>query len=227
MPDLQAFSMKTTRFATVVDEAGKPEPYTLWVSPEKDPEFRKALHDERVMTILREPATNKADVASVGYVEKPNALYLIFPRPLTGFKEMRIVGIKDDMFAPPKPRGKVVKPSEPKKQVIEAPRVARFIPLAPPPPVIETKPPPKARAEASTPPVEPPRPEPEPLPPEPKPLPKFRVSAVITSTVERTVEVTAKNQREAREAAAALVNDEPVDFSAGTRQVKIAKAVKT
>ena len=220
--------MKTTRFASVVDEAGRPEPYTLWVAPDKDPEFRKALHDERVMTILREPATNKADVASVGYVEKPNALYLIFPRPLTGFKEMRIVGIKDDMFAPPKPRGKVVKPSEPRKQVIEAPRVARFIPLAPPRPVIETKPPRKAApAEASTPPVEPERPEPEPLPPEPKPLPKFRVSAVITSTVERTVEVTAKNQREAREAAAALLKDESIGFSEGARQVKIVKAVKT
>jgi hypothetical protein len=115
MPDLRVLSMKTIRFATVVEKAGKPEAYTLWQDPEKDQDFQKALSDDRVMTII--PATTKADVASVGYVKQPNALYLIFPRPVTAFKENRIVGIKEDLLAPPKPKGEVVKVSEPKKQV--------------------------------------------------------------------------------------------------------------
>jgi hypothetical protein len=115
MPDLRVLSMKTIRFATVVEKAGKPEAYTLWQDPEKDQDFQKALSDDRVMTII--PATTKADVASVGYVKQPNALYLIFPRPVTAFKENRIVGIKEDLLALPKPKGEVVKVSEPKKQV--------------------------------------------------------------------------------------------------------------
>jgi hypothetical protein len=41
------------------------------------------------------------------------------------------------------------------------------------------------------------------------------------------IEVTAENQRQAREVTVALLEDESIDFSAGTRQVKIAKAVKT
>jgi hypothetical protein len=217
--------MKTIRFATVVEKAGKPEPYTLWLNPEKDQDFQKALREDRLMTVLREPASTKADVASVGYVNKPNALYLIFPQPLTDFKENRIVGIKADLLAAPKPKGEVVKVSEPKKQVFtpfKPPRTAVVTPSPKPSaPGIESHPQPEAG------PVIKPRPTVETPPPEPKPLPRFQVTASITSTVERSIEVTAKNQQEAREAAATLLNEESVDFSAGTKQVKIAKVAKT
>jgi hypothetical protein len=224
--------MKTIRFATVVEKAGKPEAYTLWQDPEKDQEFQKALSDDCVMTIIREPATTKADVASVGYVKQPNALYLIFPRPVTAFKENRIVGIKEDLLALPKPKGEVVKVSEPKKQVFtpfRPPRSAIVITPSPEPspaPVIEPRSQPAAKPVVKSPPTEPIQAV-EPSPPKPKPLPRFQVTASITGAVERTIEVTAKNRQEARESAAALLKDQSVDFSVGTRQVKIAKVAKT
>ena len=103
--------MKTTRFAKIVESSGKPQPYTLWTSPEKDPVFRKALKEDRVMTILHEPTGNKKETAVVGFVEKPNALFLVFPRSLESFRDQRVVGVKYDLLAMPAPMGKPVKAS--------------------------------------------------------------------------------------------------------------------
>ena len=37
--------VKSVRFTKVVETAGKPEPYTLWQDPDKDPEF----HEQRIV----------------------------------------------------------------------------------------------------------------------------------------------------------------------------------
>jgi hypothetical protein len=93
--------LKSARFASVVEDAGAPEPYTPWREPRKDREFQKALREERVMTVLQEPASNKADVALVGYLKKEHALYMVFPKSLEKFKDRRIVGLNYDLLAEP------------------------------------------------------------------------------------------------------------------------------
>lgn len=103
--------MKKTRFAKIVETSGKPQPYTLWTAPEKDAVFRKALKDDRVMTILHEPTAARKETAVVGFVEKPSALFLVFPRSVEAFRDQQIVGLKYNLLAAPPPRGKPVKSS--------------------------------------------------------------------------------------------------------------------
>jgi hypothetical protein len=35
--------VKTVRFSKIVEAAGKPEPYTLWLPPEEDRRFQSAI----------------------------------------------------------------------------------------------------------------------------------------------------------------------------------------
>lgn len=102
--------MKKTRFAKIVESSGKPQPYTLWTAPEKDSLFRKALKEDRIMTILHEPAGTRKETAVVGFVEKPNALFLLFPRSVEAFRDQQIIGVKYNLLAAP-PLGKPVKSS--------------------------------------------------------------------------------------------------------------------
>src|SRR6478672_2060777 len=48
---MKLLKVKTVRFGEVVDNAGKPEPYTLWQKPATDRHFQSALKNHRVMTI--------------------------------------------------------------------------------------------------------------------------------------------------------------------------------
>ena len=50
-PQMKLLTVKTVRFADVVEKAGKPEPYTLWQKPGADRHFQSALKNHRVMTI--------------------------------------------------------------------------------------------------------------------------------------------------------------------------------
>ena len=45
----------------------------------------------------------------MGYLKKPNASYLLFPKSLEPFADRRVVDLKYDLLTAPKPKGKPVK----------------------------------------------------------------------------------------------------------------------
>jgi len=87
--------MKTVRFTQVIEQSGQPEVYLLFMKPEKDPEFQKALKANRIMTVH---TGAKTDFGAVGYQGDAHAQILIFPRSLKGFEGKNVVGIKYDLL---------------------------------------------------------------------------------------------------------------------------------
>jgi hypothetical protein len=107
--------MKTARFAAVVEAAGKPDTHLLLISPEGKA-LQAAIRTHRVMTVHQELIGNKADHGTVDFEPGRARQFLIFPKSISKFKGIRIVGIKYDLLKagrPPKERAKSVK--EPKK----------------------------------------------------------------------------------------------------------------
>src|SRR3954469_10731609 len=60
-------SVKTVRFSEVVEKSGRPEPYTLWLDPESDADFQRALKHSRIMSVHQETVGSKADYGEIGY----------------------------------------------------------------------------------------------------------------------------------------------------------------
>jgi hypothetical protein len=92
---MKLLKVKTVRFADVVDQAGKPAPYTLWQKPGADRHFQSALKNNRVMTI-QQTATG-TEFGFVGFKQSKTGTYLLFPKSLMRHAEKRIVGIKWDL----------------------------------------------------------------------------------------------------------------------------------
>ena len=92
---MKLLKVKTVRFAEVVEKAGKPEPYTLWQKPTTDKQLQTALKNNRVMTIQQSDTGTEFGI--VGFKESKVARYLIFPKALKRFEDMRVVGIKWDL----------------------------------------------------------------------------------------------------------------------------------
>jgi hypothetical protein len=86
---------KTRRFADVVNEAGKPEPYTLWLKPTQDRHLQSEIKNRRVMTILKTDTGN--EFGMIGFKEQKGASYLVFPKSLKRFENNRIVGVNWDL----------------------------------------------------------------------------------------------------------------------------------
>jgi hypothetical protein len=125
--------VKTVRFASVVDKAGHPEPYTLWTDPKEDPHFQAALKAIRVLTVHQENVGAKADYGEVGF--KKGGSLLLFPKSLKRFEGARIIGIKYDLLEPEKtPPRKEAARRPPKKRTAppqgkEEPKPKHFPPL--------------------------------------------------------------------------------------------------
>ena len=83
---------KSTRFADVVQKAGKPEVYTLWQGLDKDRHFQSMIKNERVMTLLR--SDTGTEFGQAAFKKSKGATYLVFPKSLKHFQNHRIVGIK-------------------------------------------------------------------------------------------------------------------------------------
>ena len=92
---MKLLKTKTKRFAEVVAEAGRPEPYTLWQRPAQDRHLQSEIKNGRVMTILKTEAGG--EFGMVGFKEKKGVSYLIFPKSLKRFDNNRIVGINWDL----------------------------------------------------------------------------------------------------------------------------------
>ena len=91
---MKLMKVKTVRFAEVIEKSGEPQSYTLWRKPVDDPQLKKLLSQNRIMTIRRGAG---ADFGEVGFHKAKSTIYLQFPRSLKRFEGQRIVGIKWDM----------------------------------------------------------------------------------------------------------------------------------
>ena len=89
---MKLLQTKTARFVAVVKGCGRPQTYMLWQAPSKDRRLQSAVKQNRVMTVLRSDAGS--EFGCVGLVERPQAIYLEFPKSLKRFADQRIVGIK-------------------------------------------------------------------------------------------------------------------------------------
>ncbi len=90
-------NVKTARFAEVVAKCGEPQTYTVWRKRADDPQLKKLLAQNRIMTIRRGTG---ADFGEVGFHEAKSTIYLQFPKSLKRFAGQRIVGIKWDVVKP-------------------------------------------------------------------------------------------------------------------------------
>ena len=76
----------------VLEECGSPSVYTLWQPPKKDRRLQTQIRQHRMMTIGRMESGTEFGI--VGFMERPGAQYLAFPKSLKRFADQRIVGIK-------------------------------------------------------------------------------------------------------------------------------------
>lgn len=88
---MKLLKVKTVRFAEVVEKAGPPAVYTLWVNPKSDRQFQTLVKNNRIMTIQQTEAGT--DFGMADFCERKGARYLAFPKSLKRFGEARIVGI--------------------------------------------------------------------------------------------------------------------------------------
>jgi hypothetical protein len=90
---------KQIRFVQLVKASGQPHPATLWVAdPNKDPEFKKAIAENRILTIHHVNVGNKKESGEIGFQSGGASGYLIFPKPLTMAEGTRVIGLKFDML---------------------------------------------------------------------------------------------------------------------------------
>jgi hypothetical protein len=102
----------TQRFASLAKKFGGPYAATLWSDPKSDPDFSKAIKQNRVVTIVSENVGSRKDYGKIGYHPGANASFLIFPKTLPKDDDSRIVGIQYDVLAPEPVRGRAIKPAK-------------------------------------------------------------------------------------------------------------------
>ena len=87
------------RFTQLVKASGKPHAAALWVTdPKDDPEFKKAVAEDRIVTIHHTDVGTKRDVAHIGFAKGAGFSYLIFPKALPLAAGTRVIGLKFDML---------------------------------------------------------------------------------------------------------------------------------
>ena len=90
---------KTVRFAQLVKAAGKPHPATLWTDdPDQDPEFRKAIKENRVVSVHMVNVGTKKESGEIGFVKGSGFSYLIFPKALPFAEGVKVIGLKFEML---------------------------------------------------------------------------------------------------------------------------------
>jgi hypothetical protein len=117
----------TIRFLELVKKSGRPHSATLWTDPQHDTTFKKAIEENRVLTVKQETVGSKKDFGTVGFRREKNVSYLIFPKALPK-SDSRVVGIKYDMLEQPEIKDRVgAKPVVRKKKSTPArPRQKEF-----------------------------------------------------------------------------------------------------
>jgi hypothetical protein len=187
---------KQIRFVQLVKASGQPHPATLWAAdPNKDPEFKKAIAENRILTIHHVNVGNKKESGEIGFKSGGASGYLIFPKPLPMVEGTRVIGLKFDMLseAPVKDPVKIT-PAKPKPKT-EPVKILKF-------PDLE-----KAKSEVESPEkkdeqpkVETKKQEPKNEAPKPK-LSRFKITVEYTATATREFELEARNAAEAIQSA--------------------------
>ncbi len=88
---MKLVKVKTFRFAELVEKAGAPEVYTLWVEPKADRKLQSLRKNYRILTVQQTDAGTDFGVAD--FCERKGARYLSFPKSIKRFADARIVGI--------------------------------------------------------------------------------------------------------------------------------------
>jgi hypothetical protein len=172
---------KQVRFTQLVKAAGRPHPATLWVAdPTKDPEFKKAIDQNRIVTVHHVNVGSKKESGEIGFKKGGAASYLIFPKELPLAEGTRIIGLKFEMLDEPAVKNPVKIKEAKRKPKVEKARIVKF--PAPEPEEEDSAKPPAAKKE------------------EKKPEPK-KETAIFTVTVE--YKATAKREMEVEAATAA------------------------
>ena len=96
---------KEIRFQQLVKTSGKPVIVSLWTDPRRDRPFMKAVKENRVLTVIQEPASKRKDFGLTGFHPETHAAYLVFPKALP--LRARVVGIKYDLVDQPQVRDPV------------------------------------------------------------------------------------------------------------------------
>jgi hypothetical protein len=206
-PEERGYSpVPTVRFSKLLEESGKPHPITPWGDAHHNQSFMKAVKEHRVVTLKQETTAKAKDFGKVGFLQEPYVSHLVFPKPLKAEPDVHVVSLKYDLLEEPQVRDPVT-PADltprPKKE-------PKYKPPAREQPQIE--PAPQEPEESETPNPEPPKPE----PPKPKPEPALKdFSALVRriAIVETTVQVRARNKKEAKEQAREAGEQEPFDAS--------------
>lgn len=119
--------LKQVRFTQLVKEAGRPHPATLWVAdPSKDPEFKKAIDQNRIVTVHHVNIGSKKESGEIGFKKGGAASYLIFPKELPQPEGTRIIGLKFEMLDEPEVKNPVkIKAAKPKPKIEKA-KIVKF-----------------------------------------------------------------------------------------------------
>ncbi|HEY6227469.1 MAG TPA: hypothetical protein VI282_10145, partial [Verrucomicrobiae bacterium] len=119
--------LKQIRFTQLVKASGRPHPATLWVAdPKQDPEFKKAIGENRILTIHHVNVGNKKESGEIGFQTGGAAGYLIFPKPLPMGEGTRVIGLKFDMLDEPAVKDPVkIKPVKAKPRT-EPAKIVKF-----------------------------------------------------------------------------------------------------
>ncbi|HZR20357.1 MAG TPA: hypothetical protein VFE51_23945 [Verrucomicrobiae bacterium] len=122
---------KKLRFGDLVRNSGRPQAVTLWTTPDNNPGLKKAVKQNRVLTVVMEP--RKRDYGRIGLQLHPGASYLVFPKSLPDEPGARVIGVNYQLLDQPGPSAshpsKVAGKSKPKKNfkpVIWNPPTQRF-----------------------------------------------------------------------------------------------------
>ena len=118
------------RFSELVKTSGKPEVVALWTDPKNDPRFLQAVKQNRVLTVIQEPRSKKADFAEIGFHRLPHASYFVFPKPLPANQTGRVIGIKYDLVEQPAPKDPIasneLKAAQRKSVRVPKPELKKF-----------------------------------------------------------------------------------------------------
>jgi hypothetical protein len=135
------------RFTQLVKASGRPHSATLWLAdPAKDPEFKKAIAENRILTIHHVNVGPKKESGEIGFDKSAGASYLIFPKSLPLAKSTRVIGLKFNLLDEPEVKDPVqIKPA-PKRPKIEHVKTIK----TPEPNEVETKPLPTKKREPKT-----------------------------------------------------------------------------
>jgi hypothetical protein len=81
----------------VVEASGKPEIFLLL--SRNDPRFKKALKENRIMTLAGPARGTQTDHGKIGYNHNCRGQILLFPRSLKAFENSKVVGIRYNLIA--------------------------------------------------------------------------------------------------------------------------------